>query len=410
MKKIITLSLACVLFVGIGQAQAQTEAHPWGVKVGFGLSGIDAVNYSIMEYPRNNLMETLGISYYINDRFDLAFNANFFVFDNYQQAATTNIVYYKTASTSFSLLLHYKFLETRLKPYIALGAAINFMKDRVYMRAFPYRDNIVFSLPMGVGFNYKLSEYFSFNLQLIYHWTFTDDIIDSYPVSAGKLRGSRPGHPSNPDDRNTNDKFLLTTAGIIFNFGGEETHKCHCHPILHQSMKNMRAVQNVAEQAANVLIQVQQLNDQTLAALQSLKQAQQMNDNEANELKEQFVHIVNNIQFAFDKSYLLPTSKTELSSLANIMNHYPGLQIDIAGHADLRGSKKYNVGLSKRRVQTVKQYLMSHGVSASQITTNAYGETEDLLHPSTSSADLPTVYAQNRAVQLTLSYHNPESR
>jgi len=50
----------------------------------------------------------------------------------------------------------------------------------------------------------------------------------------------------------------------------------------------------------------------------------------------------------------------------------------VMGHADVRGWKKYNLKLSGRRVERVKSYLVSQGISVDQIQTRAEGKQPEL--------------------------------
>jgi hypothetical protein len=55
----------------------------------------------------------------------------------------------------------------------------------------------------------------------------------------------------------------------------------------------------------------------------------------------------------------------------------PG-ELLVIGHADIRGSKQYNLALSERRAEMVKQYLISQGIPASQIKLQADGNDRQL--------------------------------
>jgi OmpA family/PEGA domain len=57
-------------------------------------------------------------------------------------------------------------------------------------------------------------------------------------------------------------------------------------------------------------------------------------------------------------------------------NHRASLLI--VGHADVRGSKKYNVKLSERRAELVKSYLLSQGIPANQMQIRADGKGDEL--------------------------------
>jgi len=57
-------------------------------------------------------------------------------------------------------------------------------------------------------------------------------------------------------------------------------------------------------------------------------------------------------------------------------NHHASLMV--MGHADVRGLKKYNLKLSGRRVEWVKSYLVSQGISVDQVQTRAEGKQPEL--------------------------------
>jgi OmpA family/PEGA domain len=87
---------------------------------------------------------------------------------------------------------------------------------------------------------------------------------------------------------------------------------------------------------------------------------------------------------------LLVTEQATLSNAATQFKTY-GLydgkaSLVIVGHADVRGSEKYNQALSDRRAELVKDYFVAHGVPADQITTRAEGKDQQI--------DLKTVQAQ----------------
>jgi OmpA family protein/PEGA domain-containing protein len=53
-------------------------------------------------------------------------------------------------------------------------------------------------------------------------------------------------------------------------------------------------------------------------------------------------------------------------------------KLTVVGHADVRGSKKYNEALSLRRAEAIKSYLVSQGVDANKIETRAEGKEHQL--------------------------------
>ena len=79
---------------------------------------------------------------------------------------------------------------------------------------------------------------------------------------------------------------------------------------------------------------------------------------------------------------LFPTQKQELSeAAATFKNHEEYAdpnKLLVVGHADVRGPARYNLALSKRRAELVKNYLVSQGIPASEIEVRADGQKQEL--------------------------------
>ncbi len=65
-----------------------------------------------------------------------------------------------------------------------------------------------------------------------------------------------------------------------------------------------------------------------------------------------------------------------LYELAQLLNDYPELQINMEGHADIRGDDEYNQHLSELRVDTVQHILEEAGIPADRIHCESYGESK----------------------------------
>jgi len=57
------------------------------------------------------------------------------------------------------------------------------------------------------------------------------------------------------------------------------------------------------------------------------------------------------------------------------MKENPGVKVEIEGNTCAHGSEKYNMALSERRANAVKEYLEKEGISQDRLTTIAYGKT-----------------------------------
>lgn len=111
------------------------------------------------------------------------------------------------------------------------------------------------------------------------------------------------------------------------------------------------------------------------------------------------LHTVN---FSFDSDRLDGSASTRLDEAIDIMEHHPGLTVEITGHTDSVGSHAYNQDLSERRAQAVYHYLLARGVAPDRVTSVVgYGE-ERPVAPNThdDGSDNPQGRAANRRAEL----------
>ena len=78
--------------------------------------------------------------------------------------------------------------------------------------------------------------------------------------------------------------------------------------------------------------------------------------------------------FGFDKSIIVAASEKTLKRQAAWMRQNSSVTITVAGHADERGTREYNLALGARRATSVKNFLVALGISPSRIATISYGK------------------------------------
>jgi peptidoglycan-associated lipoprotein len=97
------------------------------------------------------------------------------------------------------------------------------------------------------------------------------------------------------------------------------------------------------------------------------------------------------VYFLVDQTTLTPEGMETLRRQAQWLNQYPGVSIQVEGHADERGTREYNIALSARRATATREFLISQGVNASRIATLAYGKERPVA-----LCDAESCWAQNR--------------
>jgi OOP family OmpA-OmpF porin len=105
--------------------------------------------------------------------------------------------------------------------------------------------------------------------------------------------------------------------------------------------------------------------------------------------------VIKGVKFNTGKWEITPASYRHLDEIAVILAKNPNLKIEIQGHTDNRGAAAYNMMLSDKRANAVREYLVKHGISADRLTAVGYG----LTRPAVSN-DTPGGRAQNRRVEL----------
>lgn len=104
---------------------------------------------------------------------------------------------------------------------------------------------------------------------------------------------------------------------------------------------------------------------------------------------------LNNLFFDFNKAELQHESYPELDRLVTFLHTYPDLKVEIGGHTDNKGSAQYNLSLSKKRAQSVVDYLADHGCERDRLIAKGYGDTRPVA-----SNDTDEGRTQNRRVEV----------
>ena len=87
-----------------------------------------------------------------------------------------------------------------------------------------------------------------------------------------------------------------------------------------------------------------------------------------------FGQSVKDVYFDYDKSDVRPDQQGAVQSDAQFLNQHSNISFTIEGHCDSRGSTEYNLALGDQRASSVKNALVSSGVSANRIKTISYGK------------------------------------
>lgn len=100
--------------------------------------------------------------------------------------------------------------------------------------------------------------------------------------------------------------------------------------------------------------------------------------------------------FDWDRDEITPQAAAILDNAAAQYQATGNAQVVLAGHADRSGSDQYNVGLSQRRAENVRQYMAGRGIPEGVMRTEAFGESRPLVETADGVRE-----PQNRRVEIT---------
>ncbi len=107
------------------------------------------------------------------------------------------------------------------------------------------------------------------------------------------------------------------------------------------------------------------------------------------------VTMLGDFLFDLNSAELHPAAYEDLKRIAKVLKEYPQTKIKVEGFTDSTGTASYNLWLSQRRADAVKNALINLGISPYRIIAIGYGE----ARPRASNAT-PTGRQLNRRVEI----------
>ena len=103
------------------------------------------------------------------------------------------------------------------------------------------------------------------------------------------------------------------------------------------------------------------------------------------------------VNFEYNSAVLTSDSLAILDGVARTLEGQSSMEVEIAGHCSSEGSDRYNQGLSERRADSVRNYLVRKGVSSGRMRAVGYGESRPIA-----SNDTESGRSKNRRVEFNI--------
>ncbi|MHA1523650.1 MAG: OmpA family protein [Alphaproteobacteria bacterium] len=110
------------------------------------------------------------------------------------------------------------------------------------------------------------------------------------------------------------------------------------------------------------------------------------------------VNVGNTIYFQTDQTSLTATARATLQRQAAWLKLYENISVTVSGHADERGTREYNLGLSARRAEVTRSYLASLGTPPARLRSISYGKERPAA-----TCDAESCWSQNRRAMTTVN-------
>lgn len=216
-------------------------------------------------------------------------------------------------------------------------------------------DEIDYEVNLGLGLDMKVGENWSLNTELAIHQVPNTAIDGMYGSNSGGFWGSNV------------DAYMTFNIGAMYTFGkGEPSRICDLYDGLVADVPEIdyERIENIVKKHIPEVIEKQVVVEK---AAETTK------------------WVLVGVNFDFNKATLRPEAYPILFNAVQVLQTNPDMKVEIQGHTDSIASEEYNMKLGQQRAQTVYDYLVSHGVASSRLSTKSYGETQPVADNATAA-------------------------
>lgn len=133
------------------------------------------------------------------------------------------------------------------------------------------------------------------------------------------------------------------------------------------------------------------------AAERERRLREQLTELEAKQTDRGLVLTLGDVLFDVDQATLKPGALKNLVRLVSFLRENPDREVLIEGHTDSTGSDSYNLDLSQRRAEAVREFLAENEIDASRVVARGYGKTYPVA-----SNDSSAGRQRNRRVEIVI--------
>jgi OOP family OmpA-OmpF porin len=351
MKKFSIIAvLMLVVFADISFAQLAKDS--WAVGLGFNYPRYVTVNIT----PDNtNYGGFLSLQRNFSEHFAVRFSGGYsHMIGLWTNAVGTEITTSTNAITGDLDFLYYLIPCESISPYFVggIGGAYRMLKNK----ASDVDDNeLVGELNAGFGVEWNIDPEWRIVTEFDYHLVANSEFDGAY----GSTLYEDGRVATTPVDEH--DSYMGIKVGALYYFNqGEPSKNCQLYSGIKEEPKDMTDYDRINEMIKKSIPK------------EVIKEVVVERPSKASSDK----WVLIGVNFDFNSSKLKGEAYPILYDAAKTLLRNPDIKVEIAGYCDYIGSDAYNIKLSQRRAETVKDYLESKGVAATRLKAVGYGKTD----------------------------------
>ncbi len=375
MKKFITITIVLVLCINMSfsKTYAQNEDQKWAIGIIAGKNEYKGDLGDAFFDWNKAFYGYLGLTAnrYVSPSFDLRFEGTMGRLGRW----IDNDKNFKGMKTDLSLLFSYKLNNDYLlpedswfAPSFLLGPGIAFYNEVDHALGRVDDEGMDILFVGGLSLRFQLSQRIAIQFQSTYNMMNSDnrDLIEN----------------------DENDRFLKHHGGFIMSLGPREKVEPPVEVVDVEALE--RRIEEEEEARQREEEERRRLEQERLEAERKLREAEEERrraeeelrraeeERKRIEIKQEIEAALDpelaHVRFVVDGTDIHSRYHNALETVYQLMNKYPELQVEIHGHTDFTGTAAYNMGLSERRGQSVKRYLVAKGIGPDRLIITGFGE------------------------------------
>lgn len=339
-------TLTLLLIFGMGVSQAQTAVNSWALGFGLTYPRLYSANITTLN---TNWGAYLSLQRNFSEHVGLRLKGGYSnVNGEWSDAIGTKIKSSTDLITADLDLVFFVVPCAPVSPYLFAGVGGNYKSTSNPQTAYPDDNKFGSQLNVGLGAEFKFSPIWAVVAEFGYHVT-----------NNSELEGTIV-----PIEINGHDSYMALSLGFNYLFTkGEPSEQCEeCNPCegLSGEAVDYNRIEDMIKKHIPVEI-VKEVVKEVYIDKYIITAAE-----------DKLVLV--GVNFAFDKSDLLPESYPVLDRGVKLLNGRPDVKVEIQGYTDYTGTDEYNQELSVRRAETVREYLILRGIAADRLSVVGFGK------------------------------------